>query len=94
MSKEKEEYMRQKARAPTLLLAKEIHVNRNKRNLKTYGDMKHLRTLKRRKREYMIEKARGPTLLAKETHTNRGKRNLQYCCDRRQLRTLKRCFFL
>ena len=39
--------MRQKARAPTLLLAKEIHTNRNKRNPKGYGNREQSRTLKR-----------------------------------------------
>jgi len=39
--------MRQKARAPTLLV-KETHSNRGKRNLKGYGDdRKQSRTLKR-----------------------------------------------
>jgi len=47
LKKRNEEYMRQKARAPTLLLAKEIHTNRSKRNPKGYGDRKQSRTLKR-----------------------------------------------
>jgi len=43
--------MRQKARSPTLLLAKEIHANRGKRNLKGYDGRKQSRTLKRRNNE-------------------------------------------
>jgi len=43
----KEEYMRQRARAPTLLLAKAIHINRSKHNPKGYCGRKQLRTLKR-----------------------------------------------